>query len=260
MARRYKRGQNEIYDQEYNKRLLRSWIVNQEQAQRNIATAGRLCDEQGIRNALLELEGNPSGKLFNPDRGIYQPALIPAIREELEILEERFAHYQQDRLNNGFEKPEKWPSGLAEERYKLEALLDIRLHEAQRLRDMLRPFDEAREKAEAAKVLQYGPQQSCYGTPISEMDGQRVGFIRGVLCIDDERSPYDGLALFEYRKMASKWVNARNEKWMQDIAKAKQHFRETGERIAVRDIGGATVVPREELPEWPEGVKSMKQK
>jgi hypothetical protein len=158
---------------------------------------------------------------FYEKYGSKQLALIPSCELKLKQIEQKFKDYQLMRVNNGFEKPKEMPLAIQNEFYECEARLSILQGEKELIEERLKQIKDASAEAEADLMLSFGLRcQGSFhgiGTPYycpeiarAEIDGQFVNQLKdGTLFIDDSRSPYDGMDIPTYRKLAKQWVDDR---------------------------------------------------
>lgn len=227
--RRYTNGENIAYDDVYNNLRVRSWVLNEGVRRHSISSAMSMNDKNGLERTLAYLKGSKRhpGQYFNPEAATWNESLLPRTKKKLQEVEESFKSYQLEKVNWGLRKPKEWPEHLLNERYEAEARLDVVMAEIDHVEKKLKDWTEKENKK---RVLPRGLQQAAIGVPILEIDGQNVSKMKGILVIDDDYSPYDGMAVFDYRDMANKWK--------QDV--------------------DSLVIKQDHLPDWPEGVKNYK--
>lgn len=150
---------------------------------------------------------------------------------------------------------------MMEEKYQLEAKLDILKFELFKLEGLLRNFTDEEKKERNRQMLQFG--LCCMGKHsngfLVEIDGQKVSQINGLLVIDDEDSPYDGMLTADYHDLAKQWRQERIARRKALAEQYKKEMREFGEsKIRLMPDYSMNTVPRSSLPKWPEGVKNYK--
>lgn len=165
---------------------------------------------------------------------------------------------QMDDVDQGKEvrSDDEMPKEMEEEQLLLFAKLDIFQEELMMLEKKLKEYTDVVEEKDSRDVLAYGLQQTgqLHDGVLSEIDGQIVEKVNGVLCICDPRSPYDQLPVVSYRELASAWIeNMKMEdqkilKTMQDTA------RKAGKELPryFTRCSGAVRVPKNLLPPCPE--------
>lgn len=254
-VRRYKIGTEPIYDRKFEALKSHSQILtkNDNVSAPAMGTAINLNDRSGLETQLVELIGGISnpGHFFNlPERKWMKGQLIVAT-DALNQIEHDFLSYQQQKVNNGYERPEEMPKEMRERQLELEAQHDVLKAETEKLQMLLKTkFTDPEEAERKAQMLRYGMQQASKGSPPYVMDGQRCGIVNGLLCIDDPASPYDGMMVQDYRKLSSEWCKARNQ-WMAEVeAKYKAEILANGRSdIVVPD--GLRPIDKSTLPKWP---------
>jgi hypothetical protein len=108
--------------------------------------------------------------------------------------------------------------------------------------------------------LRYGPV--CTGRLfqglLSEIDGQVVGRQDDIMIIRDKRSPYNGMAVSDYRSMSNAWL-AQIRRADAEILKQRQaKARAEGKPVpqSHSSISPGIRVKKELLPMWPEGIRN----
>lgn len=251
--RRYPRGENPLFDRYYNQFFTQSIIINPGLTERFHSAAFTLSDEAGIKSKLVELTGNASGKFLDPNIDAFHEAQIPIIEYELAIITSQYQAAKEGRpipMRQGINIGSL--SGLAEEMYKLQAKLDVRHHEVYRLKQMLKEFDDKRERQHVKQMFYGGLQGSTYGNPVQTIDGQRCGFTGGILCIVDKHSPYNGLSVLDYRKrIVQPYQEARQNLIKEQSAKRMEDIRKFGETdVVVPELNVMLTI--DDVPPWPE--------
>ena len=233
-----------------------------------------ISDEAGLLSEKYLLvgiqEGKQKGKYYYPDGKRYDAAIIPELEKELEDLNNEWQDYRQSRVNHGFrfveDKLENWPPQLKPRRLILEATIDVRIEELTLIEKELLIYADKKEEDRSKMVLQYGCRQvSKVNGPhgsVSIIDGQRCSIIKGRPVIDDTLSPYNGMAVVDYREFVCTAFRAK-----QKIRNAERlvHFQEKAkeENLPIPNslpVSGPRRVAKSELPKWPEGVKNYKDK
>lgn len=249
-----------VYSKEFDRLRIQSQILNNEERP-SFHTI--LWDKQNIQAELRRFIGDSKG-LYQRE-GQNHIALIPSIKLRLEEIDEEFSQYQQERINQGYEKP-KMPDDLLNEKYKVEAQEDILLEELEYLQLQLKTYVDKVKKTDDDKVLAFGLVCSaCFhgiGTEYyrpevapAEIDGQMIGILKdGTLYINDDRSPYFGLSLPEYRKLAKIWmksiIDADNELLIKMQAEAKEKGTEKPYRTGQSLSGRHSKSSLPPFPDW----------
>jgi len=217
-------------------------------------------DEGNIKGLILELEGSQGSEVPEKQKGKYslgntwRIAVIPYLENELKEIEKRFEYFKKERVKQGYEAPLKMPPEMEAEYLKLSAQLSVRKEELRFLKEELKKIKKTRENSENKNVLKFGLRCSgqLQGGILKMIDGQNCDFVDGVLCIVDHRSPYNGMAVSDYRKLAAKWRVEKHEEEIKKLVRLQKEARERGEPVPLTLPVGVEEVPKEELPEWPE--------
>jgi hypothetical protein len=164
---------------------------------------------------------------------------IPDIEKEIKYVIHQFKAHQQGRVNNGYEKPLEMPINMFEAKLRWEAALDVKIEELAEIEKKLANYTDQVVNESDELVLKFGLQGSgrFWGTRcehielmnvLKEIDGQECRLNKkGFLVIRDTRSPYNGMAVSDYRKLCAEWaqhaIEAENEKLqqLQKVAKDK---------------------------------------
>lgn len=254
VGRRYTAGDNKFYDDIYNRKRMDSHILNS--GNRGLYNGIDTAGEQNMRATLYEYIGDEKGVMQDRE-GYNEPALIPALKQQLHGVYLKWEKYKKNRVKKGFKEPAEWPRELENERFRFEALVDIAEAEADWLRRHVQEIEKERSNEDARNVLKHGPECSCIGDPAREIDGQKVGHSGRVLIIDDKRSPYDGISLADYREMGKAWMKERSKKATEQRKAREEEIQKTGKSDIIV-INNLRSVPKASLPPWPEGVKNYK--
>ena len=231
---------------------------------------------QGIENLLSEWEGDKDGCYTNSLNETVV-ALLPKCQQELENIYLRFEAYQQTRMGLGFRRPEEWEEDLLNERLDIEARGDVLTEEITELKKRLSEAIARERKPTDEKIIEFGPigniEVHGFNGPegmcglLKTIDKQHVTRIAtGEMIIDDERSPYDGMLVADYREfLMQPWSASRKRlldqraaamlKNEQDEARAKGLFipQELSRWPSLHPVA------KWELPPWPQGIANMKQ-
>ena len=221
-----------------------------------------LSDKRGLQIELDQLIGAKDGKYLDNSFNLI-PAAIPGIEKRLRDLENEFRGYQQERINMGVRKPENWPSDMKEKKLKLEARLDTYAEEVTWLKKAIASIVEVVE--ESRDVLRFGCQQMgrLRAGILCELDGQRITVNEnGILVIDDDQSPYDGLAVPDYRDRVCPVFRAMEKEKDATLLLRLQAEARQWNRPIPNDTPFTSMrtVPKSSLPPWPAGVKNWKGK
>jgi len=228
-----------------------------------------LNDERGLLSELNQLIGTKDGKWLYAEANTWKIAAIPAVLQELIELEKQFQRYRQQRINNGFamipDSPESYPPELKKKLQTLQAKEDVFNEEVSFLTKALEVYANSKKVEQDRSVLKYGCKQVAKGGgelgSIRIIDGQNVSLIGGIPVINDSQSPYDGMAVMDYRSVICKLFQVqRNQIKVIRLAKAQQVAKEAGEPIPTDVSLGIVAVSRASLPAWPSGVTNHKKK
>jgi hypothetical protein len=210
-------------------------------------------DEVYIKALLDKYKGVNDGKyLASNDK--FMSAKIPAVLADLEAVEAEFERYQQSKVNQGFHKPKTMPTNLQKKKFTLEAEYDVVCEEAEEMEKFIDKIGKNKQKSRNEHVLRHGLEQISTGDPVREIDGQPVTQIESILVIDCPESPYDGMAVADYRILASKWRSELRKRQREVRKKREQEIKEKGYSSIKRNAR----VPRPKYPDWPDGVKNYK--
>jgi hypothetical protein len=253
--RRYKAGLNKIYDDAYDRLRLNSELLNGGSMMPNIHTT--FFDKEGLLGAKLELEGNEEGKYLRS--GEYRMASIPMVEDKLQTIEERFEIHKEQMREQGYRVSDSYPKQLNDERLLTEAKLDVLKEELDEINRRLETYIDKEEAKSAGMVLVHGLQ--CFGKlrdgKLESIDGQNVKNIVGVMVICDDRSPYNGLSVTDYRELANKWRLQRKEAEKQKLIRLQDEARLKGERIPTQlPARSPYKIAKDSLPPFPENAKN----
>ena len=230
-------GTNPIYDKAYDRLRLTSNILN---AGNILNTDNRINpnSESELKRAKLNISEN-----------------LPELENELVQIDQLFKVYQQERVNKGFDRPKDMLPDMKQKKLEILAKIDVSKEEVSEVERLLKKLTESKIQLRKSTVLPRGLMQNyhCNHDGIIEIiDGQLCSVIRGIVTIDDELSPYDGLPVVEYRKIASEWHKEYTERINENERRRDE---------AILNHKEAQFLPKfPPFPKYPEGVKSMKQK
>jgi hypothetical protein len=255
--KRYRTEQHPLYDNLIVKFRNGSSILNPEKIP---SVHSIMWDRSTLLSYLRTYKGSEKDGTYKGSEKEYVMAIIPGIEEQLKALEDAFAGYQLQRTDQGFAKPEDWPKELLDKKLQLEAKLDVAKEELAKIEGKLNSMREKEENADDSKVLKYGPV--CTGRLFQgilvELDSQIIGKIDDTLIIRDKRSPYNGMAVADYRDLSRRWL-AEIRRADAEILKQRQAKALSEGRPVPRShssISPVTRVKRELLPMWPVGIQN----
>jgi hypothetical protein len=167
---------------------------------RSFSHAGNWNDADFLKSLRIGLVGNKKGMHFQPDADKWGRSRIPMIREQLEEINTKFKHHQQERVNSCYEKPEVMAPELNQKRLELEACKDVAEEEVEMLDKLLKNIKSKVQVQDDSMVLKRGPigSGSLRVGIFHIIDGQQVELIDGLLCISDPLSPYNGMSTMDY--------------------------------------------------------------
>jgi hypothetical protein len=96
---------------------------------------------------------------------------------------------------------------------------------------------------------------------LKDIDSQRVKKLAdGTLIIDDIRSPYDGMAISDYRKLSEEWCSAQKMKAKHMLYAEQEKARALGLPLPQMRMSGLGTkrIDKSQLPKWPEWAKNYK--
>ncbi|WP_146198598.1 hypothetical protein [Rhodohalobacter mucosus] len=183
---------------------------------------------------MVELVGNPLRDYHYLYNGKWKLALIPGMKKQLLELHKRFKTWAKQQVRDGkvLEPPKEWPFELLKLRLEREAILDVRIQEANYLRELIEKEKEKKARERSSIMLEYGP----IGMSDRDggIDGQKINRTsKGVPFIDEPTSPYHLMTLFHYKQMSDAWkkehgltrqaLNNRQREWHEErVKKAEQ--------------------------------------
>lgn len=257
-----------VYNHEFNRLRMASQILNEEQ---HVTAHSIFLDRPTIESLLRSIKGD--------DNGYYQKAnysknraFLPQLNDKLFDLQDRFDQINLDRINHGFLAFVKLPDDLQEQKYKLDAKVDITLEEIEFLELKLKVFTDKVQKRDDSAVLQRGltccsrnwgslTKDPDLMNVMKEIDGQDVAMHpKGFLIIDDSRSPYDGMSLPDYRRLA-KQFHADRRKADEDLLKRMQQEAKDNNDPKPFTTGRNLLcnISKSSLPAWPKWAKNWKE-
>ena len=207
--RRYPVDQYPIYSDTFDRKRVNSPILNSKSTV-DIHTV--LLDKRNIEGLILEKRGNDEGRHYKPGERA-KLAALPSIEAELKELEKAYKRASQKSVNEGRPPLEDWPPELLKKKHRREAEFDVITEEVEALENALKEFVDEQQKTDDNLMLKYGPAGSgnLRNGFLVRIDGQRVEpNENGVLIIDDDCSPYDGLSSVDYYTLVVKpWNKAK---------------------------------------------------
>jgi len=258
IKRRYRQGDLEYkqYNDFFDRFLLNSNILNG--GNQAISVHTEFHDLVTLKRILVQLEGDETGR-YKSHSGETVFSSISLAKKKLAAVQNQFDSYCDTKEAQGHARPKSWPSHLLEERLRCEAKLDVTLREAEAIRDRIAQY-QALENTEHIKgVLAYGPLGNgrLRDGILVEIDGQTCDYKNDTLIIFDSASPYNGMAVSDYREFVCKpWLEERRRWQAEKERKRAQEILEKGfSDIEIRL--GKRKIDKSCLPAWPECVPNI---
>ena len=221
--RRYARGKQPPYDLEYDRLRLSKSLTNISARQKDFTHAGNWNDRRFVQSLIVEWIGveDRNGMYYYLEGDYWRTARIPGLEKRLVEFAILLQVHQTKRLNLGFNKPQTLPKELYDKQLATEAALDVALEE-------LDYFKEALDKLPVAvprnsKLFVRFGKKGLFGvketdrhpdprqTRLIEIDGQQIlPSAKGLLIINDVRSPYHQMSCADYRGLIMKpWLKVQ---------------------------------------------------
>lgn len=244
------------YTDFFDKYLLDSTILNDRNQRINIHT--QFADLNGMKSTLYQLVGDEKGRYTNPwGEDVF--SFITSAENQLENIKTRFESYVSNRVAQGHAKPKEWPPELLKERLRLEAHIDVMNREAEFLRNEIANYKEKENTKRASKILEHGPLGNGVlrnGNLVS-IDDQLTAFKDDVLIISDPASPYNGMAVSDYREHVVKpWTAQRRQMMIEKENQRAKEILKTGKSKIEVHLSRRKIHPSS-LPPWPNGIKNF---
>jgi hypothetical protein len=176
-------------------------------------------DLNNLRTHLYKIQGVPgqNGNFYDPTNGqsfpgdkAGQKGFVPSkqarLKNQLRELGKEFEKYVRQRVAEGEKPPTAWPPHLEDKKLELEAKIQITSEEIEKLKELITTVEE-RQKTARPSLISGNPMY--WGTgrlqdgQLVEIAGWRVAMdeTKGVLCIQDETSPYNGLEVHRFKAL-----------------------------------------------------------
>lgn len=266
MKRLYSRKESEIYANECDRLLVNSRFLNSQSG--TFPGPNTLFgDESSLRFYLLELVGDKDGYYLRS--GERRIAKKPYLEMKLAMVDEQFQIYQELKKETGFEKPTEMPEQMMEEFYLLKARWTVTNAEEAEIRKRLTVFENQKKVQDDSAVLVHGLRgfAKAHGTKATNpqlinrlaiIDGQKVEMASdGLLIIKDDRSPYDGMLVSDYRKLCYEWQLQEQLKEIEEFQKLQKQCQAEGKTIPqAMPVRAMRTVSKSSLPKWPEWAKN----
>lgn len=267
MKRRFPTGKNEYYDQQYMR------LKNESQVLAGPSFVGsvhnQIFDESGLLayKNMLTGEGTSEKEQDEDEEAAVEigsaipfTGKIPRVKRQLREFDKKVRSMQIDDVLQGKEvrAPKQMPVKLLEEQLLLFARLDIYLLELEKVTEKLDALKEVEQVADDHMVLAYGLicTGQLFNSQLNEIDSQTVEKYQGILIIKDERSPYNGMSVVDYRQLAKDWQEERAELDRKHLIVLQEVARKENKVVprSYTSVTGYMRIPKAYLPPWPEGI------
>jgi len=266
-TRRYSRGENDVYDKEYLQLRQISPVINpQNISAQNFKYSGLIpiTNKWQAKQILLMLEGDENGKCEGSMQGQRIKARKQTVTLRLKQATKAIADYKQKRINEGFDVPtaDEIPQPLMNDLHKFEAQWDVVVAEIDGCKQLLKKFEEEEKVEHSREVLKRGLRGNYKKKDgiLSVIDGQRVSVINKILVIDDKFSPYDGMKVVDYRRLAKEWRKKREDANKEAQKVRDEEARKYGHVSTPLPYSRLSAVKHSSLPAWPEWAENVKRK
>ena len=244
--RRYKIGRHPDYDTRYDRLLMESVFLNPDVRSQNLYWA--MLDTENRRQVERALE-----------------EVKNRISQTLQAINRQKKHIEAStgrRRREGEPDPQPYSNEM-ESLHALEAAYDVALVERDEVSKWLTTAKDTNKEARRTRILYHGPQgkRDIRNGHLHAIDGQLIGQADdGKYFIDDDLSPYNGMRLEDYQRLATQWITQRQKRMAQrqrEIREARKQGRHVEQRG--KGLSWSNRIKRQNLPEWPEWAKSIKQ-
>lgn len=255
MKKRYATGLNEVYDTTFVRLKNQSIILNNQNPVTNSLTV--FWDKVSLEYHQSVLKGDDKDGMYTK-RGERYLSNLADVKARIQRLKEQFEEYQQDRINEGYEKPEQMTQEMSEKMLMLEAEEDVYMLELEKIEDRLKSFNEAEQQENNKKILQHGLKEESqlrHGEIVA-IDGQSVSNIDGQFIITEKTSPYRGMNVQDYRKLATRWREDKAKADEQELKKIQARAVAKGLPVPQGYVSFYTLGSFDELPPFPSEFKN----
>lgn len=186
-------------------------------------------DRLRMASVILNPDPRPSINMIFWNKDTLKSELIktlgnfkPLAQEKLNNIEIKFQDLQTDCRNQGKKISVEMPESLQNEKYKVEASIDVLTEEAEFLTEKLKTISDRVEKIDESLILRMGLQCSGnfhgigtngYQPDVAPamLDGQHLEMLpkEKILIISEKTSPYFGMAVSDYRSLSKQWHQDR---------------------------------------------------
>jgi len=261
MKRKYTRRDNPQYNNLVDRLMVLSDILNGGR-ERVPSAFTQFWDRNLCASTLLELEGQADGRYTK--KGLLTTAVKPYVEAQLRELEERFDEFKKTRVRQGFPLPTEMPSNMIHTKNQLEARLTVLDEEIRELKRRLAEFAKPEAEADDRNVLQYGLMESgkLRDNKLVKIDGQTVAENPDmIMVIHDDRSPYNGMAVADYRQLARQWRQERKRRADEEFKQLQERCKAEGKSISqTPPIVAMKKVSKNSLPKWPDWAENHLQR
>jgi hypothetical protein len=211
-------------------------------------------DKRNILYAIAEIEGDENGQ-YPSRNGELVAAMIPMTKKKIEEFDKRFEFLKNTKRKEGFKIPTVFPPDWLNDYYTLQARLSAYEAESEALNKRLSEWVDEEQKTSDDQVLAFGLR--CFGKlrngELESIDGQTVSENdNGIMIITDNRSPYNGLAVEDYREFSKKWIKSRKEENKRKLFRLQNEAKEKGNPIPKQlNIASPNKVKISSLPPFP---------
>lgn len=252
LTKRYKRSENLIYHDCFDRLILQSPILNA--GSKNLGISTVIWSKSNILSELYLLTGDESGKVISGrDTRL---AKIPYLKEKIEAVEQEFTKLNLTRELHGMRllEVEEMPIELKAKRLEAEAELDVALSEENYLRERLKKGEILEEQKRESEMLKYGLRCNVQLKDglIDLIDGQRVEYLDGKPIICDPASPYHGMSVQNYRAMADQWLSERRQAEAEKFQRLCKEYQEKGLPVPnMPKVSSIKEIDKSSLPKFP---------
>lgn len=236
-------GQKHYHDH-YDLRRVKSWILNAGVRSYQAENAWKLQTKESAQSVLRELTGDSE-----------EIGKIGEIEKKLSTIEQDFEIYCKKQENNGYERPTKMPDYMEEKKLELEAAYDVMQEEKAYLKKQIAKFDdqESNNRINHLMLVRGLRAVGNIDAPIgiAMIDGQLLGLAEdGIKVIADKDSPYYGMDLKDYRRMAKEWQEERKKQLGKERIKINEARKAKG--LTPISVSISRNVSKSELPKFPD--------
>jgi hypothetical protein len=167
-------------------------------------------DPDSMESYLIQLTGGTKklGEYYDPVKKAWVPGMIPELEKAMKEVSIKFKTVQQQAINYGNRPPSEMPPDLLEEEARIKAKLTVAREEATFLKKEILAATMEKKKAEE-NILppqNWGSIKFNQDNIVKSIGGMNVSMNqdKGLLCIDDSRSPYNGMEVWRFKSQIFK--------------------------------------------------------